>query len=137
MLAISIVPSYGYWGWGWKGSHWEGWRTGLYPIVSLSLKYRQELGLDEEQVAKLEQIRSNFEEEARALFDQMRAIRDEIRTNIDNDDFISAQQNIERIADIRKSLLKKRLEAFRDAKNILTPEQVEKLKGMMKSRWCP
>lgn len=141
LALVSIAFGRGWWesshgGWGGKGGYWGGWGMGLYPIVSLSLKHKEELGLTPEQVSQLEKIQAEFGEEAKAQSGKMRTLGEGLKNDLEQNNFTGVEQKIREMGNIRTDLLIKRVEAFRKAKTeVLTSDQYNKLTEMLKSKW--
>jgi Spy/CpxP family protein refolding chaperone len=140
LTSISMAFAHGWWGSSEKmrgGHHDEGEGMGLYPIVSLSLKYKDKLGLNQKQVSSLEKIQSDFKKEAEANHEKLQLLRDEVKTALEQNNFAVVEEKIKEMSSLRTDLLVKRLKAFGEAKtNILTPEQYNKLAEKIKDKWC-
>jgi Spy/CpxP family protein refolding chaperone len=119
---------------GWEGGHGEECSKGLFPIVSLSLKYQTEIGLENGQITELQGIQDDFQKEAEATFNKIRELRKGISNDLEGNSFSEAEAKIKEVGELRISLKLRRLKAFKEAKtDILNPEQYNKLKDMMSS----
>jgi len=119
---------------GWKGGHGEGCGTGLFPIVSLSLNYQTEIGLENGQITELKEILDDFQKEAEVTFNKIRELRKGMSNDLEGNNFSEAEAKIKEMGELRISLKLRRLRAFKEAKTeILTPEQHDKLKDMISS----
>ena len=112
---------------GWLGLWWEyfGGTTAheQQPVISLLLRNREKLGLSDDQVQKLEQLRSNFEKET---------IRNEadIRVaEIDLNNLLQAQ--IREVERLRADLRIARIRVIEKGKALLTAEQRKKLQELL------
>lgn len=140
LTSFSIALAHGWWkGTSEKlrGDYWEGEGTGLYPIVWLSLKHKDRLALNKNQILDLEKILDNFKEAAKAQHERVQTLREDVKTALQQNDFPTVEQKITEMGKIHTDLLLKRLKAFVEAKtNILTSEQYNKLTEIVKNKPC-
>jgi hypothetical protein len=122
---------------GWLGRWWEyfGGTTAheQQPVISLLLRNREKLGLSDDQVKKLEQLRSDFEKET------IRNEADSRVAEIDLNNLLQAQSadlakveaKIRDIERLRADLRIARIRAIEKGKDLLTAEQRKKLQELL------
>lgn len=140
LTSFSIAFAHGWWrvpSEKLRGGNWEGEGTGIYPIVMLSLKYKDRLGLNQGQVSDLEKVLASFKEEAKTQHDKVQTLREDVKTAFKQNDSATVEQKIMEMGKIHTDLLIKRFKAFTEAKtNILTSEQYDKLTEIVKKKQC-
>ena len=118
----------------WMGGHGYGCGKGLFPIVSLSLKYQTEIGLENGQITELKGIQDDFQKEAEDTYNKIQELGKGMSDALEGNNFSEVEVRIKEIGELRISLKLRRLKAFKEAKTeILTPEQYDKLKEMIGS----
>lgn len=92
-------------------------------------KMLEELKLNADQKEKLKAVHTDMREKGKALFEQMKGIREKVRTELLKDK--PSQQALDgftaQLADIQKQLIQQRHAHLLQAKAILTKEQFSKL----------
>jgi Spy/CpxP family protein refolding chaperone len=88
------------------------------------------LNLTPEQKTKLDEFRKARQEERRAIFDQMRKLRSELRESMKapQADEKKIDSLIDEMSNLRATQLKNSLQSAREMKTIFTPEQLQKMK---------
>jgi len=121
---------------GWRG-HFRRHRGfgGERPIISLALRYRQELGLSPVQVEGLDRLRTDFQREAIKRGADIRVAELDLRTLVRTDpadlgkpvDLGKAEAKVREIERLRAEQRLARIRAIEQGKAQLTPEQRTKL----------
>jgi Spy/CpxP family protein refolding chaperone len=108
---------------------------GHAPLISLALKHKSELNLDSNQVTTLEQIRANYEKQAKPVAQELRGIETEIANLLQETpaNLIQVRQKIEQAEKLRSELRYLRVEALENGKGVLTAEQRDQLKNLVAS----
>jgi Spy/CpxP family protein refolding chaperone len=106
------------------------------PWISLTLKHRADLNLTSDQVSTLEQMRSEFEQQAAPIQSELRNAEREIRRLLEQSpvDLDQVRAKIEQSEKVRSELRYLRVEALDKGKAVLTPEQKNRLKELVTSR---
>jgi Spy/CpxP family protein refolding chaperone len=99
------------------------------PLISRALALKNELKLNENQVTKLEQLRTDFYKKAANERIEMQALRLELQKLYlaDKLDVAAAEKQLRAIEKKRTDLQIERLKAIEQAKEVLTPEQLKQL----------
>jgi Spy/CpxP family protein refolding chaperone len=105
------------------------------PWISLSLKHRADLNLTPDQVATLEQMRSDFGQQAAPIQSELRNVEGDIRRLLDESpaDLDQVRVKIEQSEKLRSDLRYLRVEALDKAKAVLTAEQRDRLRDLVAS----
>ncbi len=102
-------------------------RRGLPP--DRVLKHR--IGLSDEQLAQVKQLREDFEATMDPLFEQGHALRESLRTELESDS--ASVETVGNLVisghDVRNQIQATRQNFRESFEAILTPEQIEKLRG--------
>jgi Spy/CpxP family protein refolding chaperone len=106
------------------------------PLISIALKHKAELNLAGEQVSNLEKIKSHYESQVTPLHAQLTAIEKEIGTLMQQSpaNLIQAKAKIQEGEKYRSELRYLRLEALENARAVLTAQQQDQLKSLVRSR---
>jgi Spy/CpxP family protein refolding chaperone len=102
------------------------------PIISDMLKHREELKLSPEQVQKLEDVRNEFERNARNKDDELRRAERELDDlqKSDSVDLKQAESKVRQVERLRADQRLARLRAVEQGKSILSQEQRDRLRDM-------
>jgi Spy/CpxP family protein refolding chaperone len=103
------------------------------PLISIALKYKSELKLSADQVTNLEQIRTNYQNQAKPIQEQLGGIENEIATLLQESpaNLITVKAKIEDAEKLRSELRYLRIEALENGKSLLTAEQRDQLKNLL------
>jgi Spy/CpxP family protein refolding chaperone len=120
---------------GWRGHLRRHHGFGERPIISLALRYRQELGLSPAQVEALDRLRTDFQREAIKRGADIRIAELDLRTLVRTDpadlekpvDLGQAEAKVREIERLRAEQRLARIRAIEQGKAQLTPEQRTKL----------
>ena len=114
----------------------EGFGAGA-PLISLALNHKSELNLTADQIANLEKIRSQYQGQVTPLLQQVRSIEKEIATLMQQPqvNLIEVKSKIQDAEKFRSELRYLRLEALENGKSVLTTEQRDQLKALVRSRF--
>lgn len=109
-----------------------GMGIGGGPLISQALALKDELKLNENQVQKLEQMRTEFYKKAQREHIEMQAIRLELQKLhlADKLDMAAAEKHIRAMEKRRTDLQIDRLKTIEQAKEVLTPEQLKQLQTL-------
>jgi Spy/CpxP family protein refolding chaperone len=118
------------------GGRMRGGFGGGAPIITLALKHKTELNLSGDQVGNLEKIRSAYQSQAKSLHEQSRSIEKEIASLMQQTpaNLIQVKSRIQDSEKLRTELRYLRLEALENGKSVLTEQQREQLKTLLRSR---
>ncbi len=103
------------------------------PLITLMLRYRDELGLSREQVQSLERLRADFQRDATRREAELRAAETDLTTLLDADpiDLGQVEATIRAIERLRGDLRLARIQTIEQGKAALTPEQRAKLRSLL------
>ena len=131
VINISTLGTFGYYRW---------IRTGKEKRVESYRRHKdfwnKKLGINEEQSAKMEELRKEFFEELKPLMEEIKAKREELVVLIKQDS-ISIElvnEKIEQISAIETDIHKKAIANLLKHRAILTKEQTDKLIDMVTNR---
>lgn len=106
------------------------------PLVTIALKHKSDLNLSAEQTANLEKIRTHYQNQVTPLQQQLAAIDKEVFTLSQQSpaNLIQIKAKIQESEKYRSDLRYLRLEALENGKSVLSAEQQEKLKTLVRAR---
>ena len=109
---------------------------GSAPLISLALKHKRELNLSGDQINQLEQIRSDYQNQAAPLHQQVRDIDKQIAGLLQQTpaDLVTVKSKIQEAEQFRSELRYLRVEALDNGKSVLSPEQRDQLKTLLRSK---
>jgi len=118
-----------------RGDRMHGGFAGA-PLVSVALKHKTELNLAGDQVANLEKIKNHYQSQATPLQQQLATIEKEIVTLSQESpaNLIQIKGKIQESEKYRSELRYMRVEALENGKAVLTTQQQEQLKSLVRSR---
>ena len=122
---------------GWLGRWWEyfGGTTAheQQPVISLLLRNREKLGLSDDQVKKLEQLRSDFEKETIRNEADIRVAELDLNNLLQaqSADLAKVEAKIREVERLRADLRIARIRAIEKGKALLTAEQRKKLQELL------
>jgi Spy/CpxP family protein refolding chaperone len=116
--------------------HGRGEFGGGAPVITLALKHKSELNLSGDQVGTLEKIRSNYQSQVTPLHEQARSIEKEIASLMQQSpaNLIQVKSKIQESEKIRTELRYLRFEALENGKAVLTQQQRDQLKTLVRSQ---
>ncbi len=119
-----------------RGAHMAGGFAGGAPLISIALKHKSELSLSNDQVAKMEQIKSEFQTQVTPLHQQMRTIEKEIAGLREQSpaDLVKIKSKIQETEKYRSELRYLQYEALDHGQAVLSVQQRDQLKTLMASR---
>ena len=121
----------------WLGRWWEnfGGTTAQeqQPVISLLLRNREKLGLSDDQVKKLEQLRSDFEKETIRNEADIRVAEIDLNNLLQSQsaDLAKIEAKIRETERLRADLRIARIRAIEKGKALLTAEQRKKLQELL------
>jgi hypothetical protein len=103
------------------------------PVISLMLRNREKLGLSDDQVKKLEQLRSDYEKETIRNDADVRVAEIDLNHLLQagSVDLPKVEGKIREVERLRADLRIARVRAVEKGKAVLTPEQRKKLQEML------
>ena len=118
------------------GAHMRGGFAGGAPLISIALKHKSELNLSNDQVAKLEQIKSHYQNQVTPLHQQMRTIEKEITGLREQTpaDLIKIKSKIQETESYRSELRYLQYEALDHGQAVLSVQQRDQLKTLVAAR---
>lgn len=118
------------------GAHMRGGFAGGAPLISMALKHKSELNLGNDQVAKLEQIKSDYQTQVIPLHQQIRTIETEIAGLRQQSpaDLIKIRSKIQEAEKYRSELRYLQYEAMDHGQTVLSVQQRDQLKSLAASR---
>jgi Spy/CpxP family protein refolding chaperone len=117
------------------GGRFRGHR-GPRPIISLALRFKEDLKLSEEQVEKLDNLRADFYRRRIGERAGLKTLRFDLRRVLKEDkiDMARAEEHIRAIAQKRGDLTLDRIATIEKGKTILTAGQLKNLKDLLRER---
>lgn len=105
------------------------------PLISIALKHKTELNLSADQVSTLEKIRTNYQNQARPIQEQLRGIEGDIATLLQESpaNLIQVKLKIEEAEKLRSELRYLRVESVEHGKSVLSAQQKDQLKNLVAS----
>jgi Spy/CpxP family protein refolding chaperone len=106
------------------------------PLISIALKHKTELNLASDQVANLEKIKSHYESQVKPIQQQLTAIEKDIATLMEQSpaNLIQIKAKIQEGEKYRSELRYLRVEALENGKAVLTSQQQDQLKTLVRSQ---
>ncbi len=106
------------------------------PLISIALKHKADLNLAGDQVANLEKIKSHYESQVTPLQGQLSAIEKDIATMMQQSpaNLIQVKAKIQEGEKFRSELRYLRMEALENGRAVLTTQQQDQLKSLVRSR---
>jgi Spy/CpxP family protein refolding chaperone len=117
------MPGPGFGGGGWGSSH-EG------PLITIMLDHRLELGLTLDQEQRLRELRTEFAKESERRSAEIRVAEIELDALLEQDkwDLAKIEPKVKQIATLQGDLRLARVKTLAAGRDVLTPEQLERLK---------
>ena len=105
------------------------------PLITIMLHHRSELGLNPEQVGRLEALRGEFAREAIRRDADIRIAELDLVALLDQEpaDLAKVEAKVREVAQLRAELRIARLRTIEQGKTLLTPEQRTRLQTMLSS----
>jgi Spy/CpxP family protein refolding chaperone len=118
-----------------RGDRMLGGFTGA-PLISIALNHKSELNLTSEQVANLERIRNHYQAQVTPLQQQVTGIEKDIAalTQQTPANLIQIKAKIQEAEKFRSELRYLRIEALENGRSVLTTQQQDQLKTLVRSR---
>jgi DNA gyrase/topoisomerase IV subunit A len=106
---------------------------GERPLISLMLRHREKLGLSDDQVRRLEQLRTDFGKESIRKEADLRVAEMDLDALLDapNVDLGKVEAKVREIEKTRADLRLARIRTIEKAKELLTPDQRKKLQEIL------
>ena len=118
-----------------RGARMHGGLAGA-PLITIALKHKSELNLTGEQTANLEKIRNHYQSQVAPLHQQLAAIEKDVAALAQQApaNLIQIKTKIQESEKYRSELRYLRIEALENGKSVLTAEQQDQLKSLVRSR---
>jgi Spy/CpxP family protein refolding chaperone len=118
-----------------RGDRMLGGFTGA-PLISIALNHKSELNLTSEQVANLEKIKNHYQAQVSPLHHQVAAVEKDIAalTQQTPANLIQIKAKIQEAEKFRSELRYLRIEALENGRSVLTTQQQDQLKTLVRSR---
>ena len=106
------------------------------PLITIALNHKSELNLTTDQVAKLEQIKSHYQAQVTPLSQQLQTIEKDIAGLMQQTpaNLIQVKTKIQETEKYRSELRYLRLEALENGRSVLSAQQQDQLKTLVRSR---
>jgi Spy/CpxP family protein refolding chaperone len=106
------------------------------PLISIALIHKTELNLTSDQVGNLEKIRTNFQNQVTPLNQQLRSTEKEIAGLMQQSpaNLIQVKTKIQEAEKLRSELRYLRVEALENGKGVLSQQQRDQLKTLVRSQ---
>lgn len=106
------------------------------PWISIALRHKSELNLTNDQVANLEKIKTNFQNQVTPIAQQLKAVESELRSILEATpaNLVLARTKIDQAEKLRADLRYLRVESIENGKSVLTTAQRDQLKNMFAAR---
>ena len=106
------------------------------PLITIALNHKSELNLTTDQVAKLEQIKSHYQAQVTPLSQQLQTIEKDIAGLMQQTpaNLIQVKTKIQETEKYRSELRYLRLEALENGRTVLSAQQQDQLKTLVRSR---
>jgi hypothetical protein len=106
---------------------------GERPLISLMLRNREKLGLSDDQVRRMEQLRTDFEKESIRKEADLRVAEMDLEALLDapSVEMGKAEAKVREIEKTRADLRIARIRTIEKAKELLTPDQRKKLREIL------
>lgn len=119
-----------------RGRHMGPGFFGGAPLITIALNHKSELNLTADQVANLEKIRTNYQNQAAPAQQQLSSIEKEIRGLMQQTpaNLIDIKSKLEQAEKYRTELRYLRIEALENGRSVLSDQQKEQLKTLVRSQ---
>ena len=119
-----------------QGRRMHGGFGGGAPLISIALNHKRELNLTGDQVSNLEKIRTNYQNQVTPLHQQMGSIEKEIASLMQQTpaNLIQVKSKIQAAEKFRSELRYLRVEALENGKGVLSQQQRDQLKTLVRSQ---
>lgn len=118
------------------GGPMHGGFGGSAPLISIALNHKTELNLTGDQVSNLEKIRTTYQNQVTSLHQQLRSIEKEIGGLMQQTpaNLIQVKTKIQEAEKFRSELRYLRVEALENGKGVLSQQQRDQLKTLVRSQ---
>jgi Spy/CpxP family protein refolding chaperone len=106
------------------------------PLISIALKHKSELNLTGDQIASLEKIKNHYQSQVTPIQQQVTTIEKDIATLMQQTpaNLIQIKAKIQEAEKFRSELRYLRIEALENGRSVLTTQQQDQLKTLVRSR---
>ena len=119
-----------------RGGRMGGGFGGGAPLITIALNHKSELNLTGDQIGNLEKIRTSYQNQATPLHQQVRSIEKEIASLMQQTpaNLIQVKAKIQESEKLRSELRYLRVEALENGKSVLTQQQRDQLRTLVRSK---
>lgn len=113
----------------------HGGLVGGAPLITIALDHKSDLNLSPEQIANLEKIRSHYQSQATPAHQQLMSVEKEIAslTRQTPANLVQIKERIQQAEKERSELRYLRIEALENGRSVLTAQQQDQLKTIIRS----
>jgi Spy/CpxP family protein refolding chaperone len=106
------------------------------PLITIALNHKSELNLTTDQITSLENIRSNYQSQATPAQQQLSGIEKEIGSLMQQTpaNLVQIKSKLQDAEKYRTELRYLRIEALENGRSVLTDQQKEQLKTLLRSQ---
>lgn len=106
------------------------------PLITIALNHKSELNLTTEQVTSLENIRSNYQSQVTPAQQQLSSIEKEVASLMQQTpaNLVQIKSKLQDAEKYRTELRYLRIEALENGRSVLTDQQKEQLKTLVRSQ---
>ena len=106
------------------------------PLITIALNHKSELNLTTDQVTNLENIRSHYQSQVTPVQQQLSSIEKEIASLMQQTpaNLVQIKSKLQDAEKYRTDLRYLRIEALENGRSVLTDQQKEQLKTLVRSR---
>ena len=106
------------------------------PLITIALNHKSELNLTTDQITSLENIRSNYQSQATPAQQQLSGIEKEIGSLMQQTpaNLVQIKSKLQDAEKYRTELRYLRIEALENGRSVLTDQQKEQLKTLVRSQ---
>ncbi|MGN6716782.1 MAG: Spy/CpxP family protein refolding chaperone, partial [Candidatus Binatia bacterium] len=106
------------------------------PLITIALNHKSELNLSTDQITSLENIRSNYQSQATSAQQQLSGIEKEIGSLMQQTpaNLVQIKSKLQDAEKYRTELRYLRIEALENGRSVLTDQQKEQLKTLVRSQ---
>ncbi|MGB3975361.1 MAG: Spy/CpxP family protein refolding chaperone [bacterium] len=122
-----------------RGANSDGAESCMQPLMMMPwekvIKLADEIKLDKTQLDAIEKARNSLEEQNDALFEEMADLRSKLHetmTQLENADLETALDLSNKLSELRNQQRQNRIKSIFELKTILTPDQHERLRELLR-----
>lgn len=119
-----------------RGNRMHGGSFGGAPLISIALRHKSDLNLTSDQVSNLEKIRNHYQSQVTPLQEQLKKLETELASLMQQTpaNLIQIKSKIQDGEKLRSELRYQRIEALENGRSVLSAQQQDQLKTLVRSR---